>query len=99
MAEYLALLIIGLFVVLVLAWNFIPSWRAMMKGMSTKAEALGGLLLYQGGVFSDAVAKVRDMDLLPDHVDQYAAYFIAAYVIIKRLQTKTPAIGMGMGKI
>lgn len=85
-------IILILAVILVLAWNFYPPFRKKLRGYSTILEGLLGTLMTYFGVFTDAIQEARSLGYLPENIEQYAPLIIFAWVILKRVQTKT-AVG------
>lgn len=88
-----AIVILVLAILVVLAWNFYPPLRKKLKGYSTIAEGLLGTLMTYFGVFADAIKEAQDSGYLPENIMQYAPLIIFAWIIIKRVQTKTPVGG------
>lgn len=85
-------IILAAVLVLVLAWNFYPPFRAKMRGFSTIAEAAIGAALAYFGVFAEAIREAELGGFLPDNLQQWAPFVLLAWVVAKRVQTKT-AIG------
>lgn len=79
---------------LVLAWNFVPAFREKMRGWSTIAESTLGVILYYFGMFSDALTEAQQSGYIPANWVQYVPFVLFAWIILKRLQTKSP-IGDG----
>jgi hypothetical protein len=77
-------------VALVLAWNFIPAFRARIKGFSTILEGILGTILYYFGVFGEAIQDMSDSGYIPEDWQQFVPFVILGWIVIKRFQTKTP---------
>lgn len=77
------------FGIVALVWNFVPSWRAKMKGYSTIAE---GVITFAIGVFGEITGAIQDAQqagYLPPQLLTYVPFVILAWFIIKRLVTTT----------
>lgn len=75
---------------LVLAWNFYTPFREKMRGYSTIAEGILGTVMYYFGVFSEALEEAQASGYIPDNWIQYVPFVMLAWIVIKRVQTKTP---------
>ena len=85
---YVATLIVAC--VAILAWNFLPTWRAKMQGWSTIAESVIGAVLYYFGQFAGAIQDAQQSGFLPPQLLEVVPFILLAWVFIKRIQTKTP---------
>jgi len=74
----------------VILWNFVPSIRAKTRGWSTMLEATLGGVIYALGQATDGLKELQSAGYLPGWLVAYLPYVFIAWVIAKRLQTKTP---------
>jgi hypothetical protein len=72
---------------LILAWNFIPTFRNRMKGLSTIIEGIVGTVMYYFGVFGEAIQDMSDSGYIPDNWQQYVPFVILGWIVLKRFQT------------
>ena len=86
----IAILIVIAACALVLAWNFIPSFRERMRGWSTIVESTLGVILYYFGLFSDALTEAQQSGYIPENWVQYVPFVLLAWIVLKRFQTTTP---------
>lgn len=84
--------LVVLVILIVLAWNFYKPLRDKMRGYSTILEGLLGTLMTYFGVFAGAVQEGHASGYLPENISQYAPLIVFAWIILKRVQTKT-AVG------
>lgn len=89
----IALVLVGLAIAAALAWNLIPALRAKLKGWSTLLETALGGALYAAGVLGDAIQEAQKLGYIPSQWLGYVPYVLMAYLILKRVQTKTPVGG------
>jgi Mg2+/citrate symporter len=85
-----ALVIVGVAIAAVIAWNFVPSIRERMRGWSTVAEGAIGVLLTMAGVFVDALQEAQRLGYLPPWALKYLPAIFFAWMIWKRFITTTP---------
>jgi len=88
----IAIVVLAIVLIVVLAWNFYPPFRQRMRGLSTKLEALVGLLMYWLEIFQDALRQLHAEGWLPDGWESAVPYILGAYIIMKRWQTTTPVL-------
>ena len=88
----IAIVVLLLVLIVVLAWNFYPPFRARMRGLSTKLEVLLGTLMYHFEIFQDALRQLHSEGWIPTQWETAVPYVVSAYVIIKRWQTTTPPL-------
>lgn len=77
------------FIAIVAMWNFIPSWRAKMKGYSTIAE---GVIALAMGVFDKVSGGIQDAQAagyIPPQLLSYVPIVLLVWFIAKRLVTTT----------
>jgi hypothetical protein len=86
----IAWLIIAAFVAAALVWNFVPTVRDKAKGWTTLIEGAGMTALYYFGIVSDAIQEAQKAGYIPSQWVGYVPYVLMAWVLLKRLQTKTP---------
>jgi hypothetical protein len=75
----------------VLVWNFYPPARQAMRGVTTFAEAGLGFVMTMFGMFTDVIKEAEAAGAIPSNWVQYVPFVLLAWIVIKRLQTKTPA--------
>lgn len=83
-------LILVVICLVILAWNFYPPLRERLRGWSTIAEGIIGTVLYYFGVFSEAISEAEASGYVPEGWQQYIPFVLLAWIVVKRLQTKTP---------
>ena len=86
----IALIIVLLVIAAALAWNIIPNLRKKVAGWSTVLETALGGILYGAGVLGDAIQEAQKLGYIPSQWVGYVPYILMAYLLIKRVQTKTP---------
>lgn len=83
-------LILVVVAIVVLAWNFYPPLRQRLRGWSTILEGLIGTGLTYFGIFAGAIQEGQQAGLIPENLSQYVPAILLAWVILKRIQAKTP---------
>lgn len=76
--------------VAVIIWNAVPAVRERMRGYTTIVEGAIGTL---GFVLAQAVGVVHDAQasgVLPPNWQQYVPFLLLAWIIYKRVTTRTP---------
>lgn len=86
----IALVIVLLAIAAAIAWNVIPNLRKKVAGWSTVLETALGGLLYAAGILGDAIQEAQKLGYIPSQWLGYIPYVLMAYLLIKRVQTKTP---------
>ena len=89
----IALIIVALVIAAAIAWNTVPILRKKVQGWSTLLETALGGLLYAAGVVGDAIQEAQKLGYIPSQWVGYIPYVLMAYLVIKRMQTKTPVGG------
>jgi len=89
----IALIVVALVVAAAIAWNTVPVLRKKLQGWSTLLETALGGLLYAAGVVGDAIQEAQKLGYVPSQWVGYIPYVLMAYLVIKRMQTKTPVGG------
>jgi hypothetical protein len=89
----IALIVVALVVAAAIAWNTVPVLRKKLQGWSTLLETALGGLLYAAGVVGDAIQEAQKLGYIPSEWVGYIPYVLMAYLLIKRMQTKTPVGG------
>ncbi len=89
----IALIVVALVIAAALAWNTVPILRKKLQGWSTLLETALGGLLYAAGVIGDAIQEAQKLGYIPSQWIGYIPYVLMAYLVIKRMQTKTPVGG------
>ena len=80
-------------IALVAAWNFYSPFRAKLRGWSTILEGLIGTVFAYFGIFADALEEGQRQGYIPENFVQYVPIILLAWIVIKRVQTKTPVGG------
>ena len=86
----IAIIIIILALAAVGVWNFVPAVRDKIRGWSTIAEAVLGGVLYYFGIVSEALQEGAKAGYIPSQWVSYVPIVLLAWMILKRVQTKTP---------
>lgn len=89
----IALIVVALVVAAAIAWNTVPVLRKKLQGWSTLLETALGGMLYAAGVVGDAIQEAQKLGYIPSEWVAYIPYVLMAYLVIKRMQTKTPVGG------
>lgn len=89
----IALIVVALVIAAAIAWNTVPILRKKLQGWSTLLETALGGLLYAAGVVGDAIQEAQKLGYIPSQWIGYIPYVLMAYLVIKRMQTKTPVGG------
>lgn len=88
-----AILLLAIAVGLVVAWNIYPPLRAKLRGWSTIIEGIIGTAFTYFGIFAEALEEGQRSGYLPENILTYVPMVLFAWVLIKRIQTKTPVGG------
>lgn len=83
----LAVLVFGVVIAL---WNFVPKWRDKMKGYSTVAEGVIGILVGVFGQISGGIQDAQAAGYLPPQLVAYVPFVLLAWFVVQRLRTTTP---------
>lgn len=89
----IALVIVLVVIAAAIAWNVLPNLRKRLAGWSTLLETALGGILYAAGILGDAIQEAQKLGYIPSQWVGYIPYVLMAYLVIKRLQTKTPVGG------
>lgn len=79
-----------LFVVAVVVWNFVPSIRKKLRGWTTVLEGAVGSLIWLYGNITDALQEAQKAGYLPTQLVSYVPVIILVWLVIKRVHTNTP---------
>lgn len=89
----IALALVAFVIAAAVAWNTVPILRKKVAGWSTLLETALGGILYAAGILGDAIQEAQKLGYIPSQWVGYIPYVLMAYLVIKRLQTKTPVGG------
>jgi hypothetical protein len=78
------------FVVIVVVWNFVPKFRAVMKGYSTVAETGIGAAAWILGQITGAIQDAQAAGYLPPQLLAYLPAVFLLWFLLKRFVTDTP---------
>lgn len=87
-----AIIIIVLFIIVVLIWNFVPSIREKMRGYSTIVEVVVATVMQYFGMFAEALQEASASGYIPENYAQIVPGIICVYLVAKRFQSRT-AVG------
>ena len=74
----------------ILAWNFVPSFRERLRGWSSVAESVIAAVSLYVGIASDTLTDLVDQGYIPENYMTYVPFFLLALGIWQRVKTKTP---------
>jgi len=89
----LTIIILIIAVALIVAWNVYPPLRAKLRGWSTIIEGIIGTVFTYFGIFAEALEEGQRSGYLPENILTYVPMVLFAWVVMKRIQTKTPVGG------
>jgi hypothetical protein len=74
----------------VLVWNFYPPAREYMRGLTTLADALLGGVWFAFNLVVQVITEAKGAGAIPAEWMQYVPFILLAWMVYKRLVTKTP---------